>query len=69
MYFNSEGHDIFEDKIHAEFYKSMGGIASNEFRPTLILVCTRLGIEHVNPVYYDGLLQCFRLPQAVGIAG
>ncbi|KAL1923220.1 uncharacterized protein VTP21DRAFT_9596 [Calcarisporiella thermophila] len=38
-------------------------------RPVLVLAATRLGVEGVNPVYYQGIMACFRFPQSVGIAG
>ncbi|GAA5880535.1 hypothetical protein JCM3774_001999 [Rhodotorula dairenensis] len=38
-------------------------------RPVLVLVNVRLGLEGVNPVYYDAIRSVFRFPQSVGIAG
>ncbi|BEJ01420.1 hypothetical protein CcaverHIS631_0601020 [Cutaneotrichosporon cavernicola] len=35
----------------------------------LILVATRLGLDNVNPVYYDSVKSMFTWPQSVGIAG
>ncbi|KAJ2710438.1 Cysteine protease atg4 [Coemansia spiralis] len=40
-----------------------------EFRPTLILVASMLGIDGVNPVYYPFIQASLMLPQSVGIAG
>ena len=37
--------------------------------PTLILLGIRLGIDHVTPVYWDGLKAALQYPQSVGIAG
>ncbi|KAI9012380.1 hypothetical protein DFJ74DRAFT_302704 [Hyaloraphidium curvatum] len=37
--------------------------------PLLILVPLRLGIDSINPVYYQGIKACFRIPYCVGIAG
>lgn len=39
------------------------------FKPTLILVGIRLGIERVTPVYWEALKACVQMPQSVGIAG
>ncbi|KAJ1721160.1 Cysteine protease atg4 [Coemansia biformis] len=41
----------------------------DEFRPTLILVASMLGIDGVNPVYYPFIQASLMLPQSVGIAG
>ena len=42
---------------------------SGRIRPTLILLGTRLGIDHVTPVYWDALKATLQYPQSVGIAG
>ncbi|KAG8757344.1 Cysteine protease atg4 [Serendipita sp. 396] len=38
-------------------------------RPVLILVGIRLGIDGVNPIYYESVKALFTFPQTVGIAG
>lgn len=38
-------------------------------RPVLILIGIRLGLESVNPIYYDSVKATFSFPQSVGIAG
>ncbi|KAJ1919343.1 Cysteine protease atg4 [Mycoemilia scoparia] len=38
-------------------------------QPTLILASTRLGIDHVNPIYYPFIQACLTFSQSVGIAG
>lgn len=43
--------------------------ASRQFKPTLILLGLRLGIDNVNSLYWDSLKQFFNSPQIVGIAG
>ncbi|KAJ2807371.1 Cysteine protease atg4 [Coemansia guatemalensis] len=40
-----------------------------EFKPTLILVASMLGIDRVNPVYYPFIQASLMLPQSAGIAG
>jgi hypothetical protein len=39
------------------------------FRPTLVLVGTRLGIDKINHVYEEALIATLQAPQSVGIAG
>ncbi|RDB31089.1 Cysteine protease ATG4 [Hypsizygus marmoreus] len=38
-------------------------------RPVLLLVGVRLGIDGVNPIYYDTIKLLYTFPQSVGIAG
>ncbi|KAJ3517680.1 hypothetical protein NLJ89_g354 [Agrocybe chaxingu] len=38
-------------------------------RPVLLLLGIRLGIEGVNPIYYETIKQLYTFPQSVGIAG
>ncbi|KXN92687.1 Cysteine protease ATG4 [Leucoagaricus sp. SymC.cos] len=38
-------------------------------RPVLVLIGLRLGIEGVNPIYYDTIKTLFTFPQCIGIAG
>ncbi|KAK2461157.1 hypothetical protein APHAL10511_006684 [Amanita phalloides] len=38
-------------------------------RPVLLLLGVRLGIDRVNPIYYDTIKQLYTFPQSVGIAG
>lgn len=39
------------------------------FRPTMVLVGIRLGIDRVTPVYWEALKASLQLPQSIGIAG
>ncbi|CAG8509522.1 8297_t:CDS:2 [Acaulospora morrowiae] len=48
-----------------DIYKGEKG----NFKSVLILVAIRLGIDNINPIYYDALKACFKFPQSVGIAG
>ncbi|EPE03685.1 cysteine protease atg4 [Ophiostoma piceae UAMH 11346] len=57
--------DVFEDS----FFKVAKPGPNDEFHPTLILVCTRLGIDKVNTVYWESLTSALQMPQSVGIAG
>ncbi|WVO18447.1 hypothetical protein L204_106164 [Cryptococcus depauperatus] len=38
-------------------------------RAVLVLVGVRLGLDEVNPIYYDSIKALFTFPQSVGIAG
>ncbi|CAN6666770.1 hypothetical protein TRVA0_038S00958 [Trichomonascus vanleenenianus] len=42
---------------------------SAKFKPTLVLLGIRLGIDNVNPVYWQSLKSLLEYPQSVGIAG
>jgi len=37
--------------------------------PILVLIPIRLGVDNLNPLYYDGIRACFRSRFSVGIAG
>jgi cysteine protease ATG4 len=37
--------------------------------PLLLLVPLRLGVDNLNPLYYDAIKACFRSKFTVGIAG
>jgi cysteine protease ATG4 len=39
------------------------------FKPTLVLVGTRLGIEKVTPAYWQALRASLQMTQSIGIAG
>ena len=48
------------------------GIAKRDgsnFKPTLILVGTRLGLDKVTPVYWEALKSSLQMPKSIGIAG
>lgn len=59
-----DGSDVYEDKFM--------GIAKSDglgFKPTLILVGTRLGLDKITPVYWEALKSSLQMPQSIGIAG
>lgn len=60
----SDGSDVYEN----EFLR-VARHADGTFRPTLILLGLRLGIDSVNEIYWDSLKQFLACPQAIGIAG
>lgn len=59
----SSGPDVYEK----EFLRV--GNQGGDFKPTLILLGLRLGIDSVNKVYWESLKNFLSCPQAVGIAG
>ncbi|ODQ67853.1 hypothetical protein NADFUDRAFT_44575 [Nadsonia fulvescens var. elongata DSM 6958] len=66
IYYNAtSGGDIYETPLRQ--------LATNEgtttFEPVLLLCTLRLGIDNVNPVYWDSLKQLLSMGQSVGIAG
>ncbi|TFK32623.1 peptidase family C54-domain-containing protein [Crucibulum laeve] len=46
-----------------------GGSTTWGDRPVLLLLGIRLGIDGVNPIYYETIKQLYTFPQSVGIAG
>ncbi|XP_053555110.1 cysteine protease ATG4A isoform X1 [Bombina bombina] len=42
---------------------------SSGWRPLLLIVPLRLGINHINPVYVDAFKECFKMPQSLGALG
>jgi len=39
------------------------------WRPLLLFISLRLGLQEINPVYYTSLKACFSLPQSLGVIG
>ncbi|PWY65027.1 hypothetical protein BO70DRAFT_324980 [Aspergillus heteromorphus CBS 117.55] len=64
VYVTNDTSEVYQDKFMSVAQNDMG-----VFQPTLILLGTRLGIDHITPVYWDGLKAVLRFPQSVGIAG
>jgi cysteine protease ATG4 len=56
--------DVYEDSFMA-----VAKPDGQAFHPTLILVCTRLGIDKINQVYIEALIATLQMPQSIGIAG
>lgn len=64
VYITGDGSDVYQDNF-MRIAKPNG----NDFKPTLILVGTRLGIDKITPVYWEALKASLQLPQSMGIAG
>lgn len=56
--------DVYEDT-----FMSVAKPDGRTFHPTLILVCTRLGIDKINQVYMESLTATLQMEQSIGIAG
>ncbi|XP_036380387.1 cysteine protease ATG4A isoform X2 [Megalops cyprinoides] len=41
----------------------------SEWRPLLLIIPLRMGINHINPVYIQALKECFKMPQSLGVLG
>ncbi|EAW22014.1 cysteine protease ATG4 [Aspergillus fischeri NRRL 181] len=55
--------------VHEDKFLDAANDERGSFRPTLILIGTRLGIDRITPVYWDAVKTTLQLPQSVGIAG
>ncbi|XHG09167.1 Cysteine protease atg4 [Aspergillus wentii] len=64
VYVTNDTSDVYQDK-----FMSIACDDSGRINPTLILLGIRLGIDHITPVYWDGLRAVLQYPQSVGIAG
>ncbi|TTX06317.1 Cysteine protease ATG4A [Bagarius yarrelli] len=42
---------------------------SLDWRPLLLLIPLRMGINNINPIYIQTLKECFKMPQSCGILG
>ncbi|KAG8850156.1 Cysteine protease atg4 [Tulasnella sp. 330] len=65
---------VFESDVHAasRLNEPLGASGSNSKwggRAVLVLIGIRLGIDGVNPVYYNSIKEIFTWPQSVGISG
>jgi cysteine protease ATG4 len=64
VYITGDGSDVYEDSF-MNVAKPDGFV----FKPTLVLVGTRLGIEKITPAYWKALQASLQMTQSVGIAG
>ncbi|UPX19483.1 Cysteine protease atg4 [Ascochyta rabiei] len=64
VYVSGDGADVYEDKL-----KQIALDEDGRWRPTLILVGTRLGIDKITPVYWEALKAALQMKQSIGIAG
>lgn len=70
----ADGGTIYESEVFAASHSGIGSPRRHTRRvwgdrAVLILIGHRLGIDGVNPVYYDTLKTLYTWPQSVGIAG
>ncbi|KAL7807718.1 protease required for autophagy [Trichoderma aethiopicum] len=64
VYSPNDGQDVYEDS-----FNKVAKPDGQDFRPTLILIRTRLGIDKITPIYWEPLIATLQMPQSVGIAG
>jgi cysteine protease ATG4 len=64
VYITGDGLEVYEDT-----FMSIAKPDGNIFKPTLILVGTRLGLDKITPVYWEALKSSLQMPQSIGIAG
>lgn len=64
VYVSGDGADVYEDKLIQVAEDDHGA-----WKPTLILVGTRLGIDKITPVYWEALKASLQMRQSIGIAG
>lgn len=64
VYSTGDGPDVYEDT-----FMKTATAGDGLFKPTLILIGTRLGIDKITPVYWEALISALQMPQSVGIAG
>ncbi|KAI5283457.1 Cysteine protease atg4 [Ascosphaera aggregata] len=64
VYTSLDSPDVYEDKLY-----TIASRGPKNFNPTLILLGVRLGLERINPVYWEALRSVLQMPQSVGIAG
>lgn len=64
VYITGDGLEVYE-----ESFMNIAKADGVNFKPTLILVGTRLGTDKINPVYWEALKSSLQMPQSIGIAG
>ncbi|KAF8849615.1 putative cysteine protease atg4 [Acephala macrosclerotiorum] len=64
VYLTGDGLEVYEDS-----FMRIAKPDGVEFKPTLILVGTRLGLDKITPVYWEALKSALQMPQSIGIAG
>lgn len=58
-----------DSNVYEDQFTQAARDGSDRIQPTLILIGTRLGIDQVTQVYWDGLQSALKYPQSVGVAG
>ncbi|KAH7395719.1 putative cysteine protease atg4 [Cadophora sp. MPI-SDFR-AT-0126] len=64
VYLTGDGLEVYEDS-----FMKIAKPDGKSFKPTLILVGTRLGLDKITPVYWEALKSALQMPQSIGIAG
>uniref|UniRef100_A0A7S4DGX0 Cysteine protease n=1 Tax=Lotharella globosa TaxID=91324 RepID=A0A7S4DGX0_9EUKA len=61
----AQGHTLETKKSWQQIVKE----SADSWRPVVILVPVRLGLDSINPNYCEGLRRCLKLPQSLGFVG
>ena len=64
VYMTGDGSDVYEESVF-----NIAKTSDGTFKPTLLLIGIRLGINGVTPVYWESLKASLQMPQSLGIAG
>uniref|UniRef100_A0A8C7V481 Cysteine protease n=1 Tax=Oncorhynchus mykiss TaxID=8022 RepID=A0A8C7V481_ONCMY len=71
VYVSMDNTVVIED-ISTFFFPSLDAKRTqsrSDWRPLLLVIPLRLGINHINPVYIQALKECFKIPQSCGVLG
>jgi len=63
------GLNLYVAKDGVLYLDQIPSFTADEFQPLLILIPLRLGVEHLNPMYFPALFSVMRFPQTLGIIG
>lgn len=64
VYITGDGSNVYEETL-----MSIAKPDGVTFKPTLILIGTRLGLDSITPVYWEALKTSLQMPQSIGVAG
>ncbi len=64
VYMTNNSPEVYEDS-----FMKIAKPDGQNFKPTLVLVGTRLGVDKITPVYWEALKASLQMPQSIGIAG
>jgi cysteine protease ATG4 len=58
-----------ETQQRVNIHSINGDVGHDGWRSVFILVPLRLGVDKINPIYYNALYECLQMPHTVGIIG
>uniref|UniRef100_A0A671PIF4 Cysteine protease n=1 Tax=Sinocyclocheilus anshuiensis TaxID=1608454 RepID=A0A671PIF4_9TELE len=59
----------FKSNFLINFYKGTKSQRPLDWRPLLLVIPLRMGINSINPVYIQAFKECFKMPQSCGVLG